>query len=194
MHPADAADIIEHLSQNDRENLIKLNELIEKGVKKRVVDGVAYGIEIFSKSAISFDSTNGVSSCTIGSCPSSNSCSICSKKSSCPFDGGILNPVKGRKAGPGGAIGGYCDIVLQNPLIVVKCIVDCIMNASKYGLLDLVGITGIGASGHTPGFVTVFEITDKFNIVPGAGIAGGIFPNSAPVQYVIAPLPNNAID
>ena len=25
MHPADAADIIEHLSQNDRENLIKLN-------------------------------------------------------------------------------------------------------------------------------------------------------------------------
>ena len=26
MHPADGADIIEHLSQNDRENLIKLNE------------------------------------------------------------------------------------------------------------------------------------------------------------------------
>ena len=25
MHPADAADIIEHLSENDRENLIKLN-------------------------------------------------------------------------------------------------------------------------------------------------------------------------
>ena len=25
MHPADAADIIEHLNQNDRENLIKLN-------------------------------------------------------------------------------------------------------------------------------------------------------------------------
>ena len=25
MHPADAADIIEHLGQNDRENLIKLN-------------------------------------------------------------------------------------------------------------------------------------------------------------------------
>ena len=25
MHPADAADIIEHLSQDDRENLIKLN-------------------------------------------------------------------------------------------------------------------------------------------------------------------------
>ena len=25
MHPADAADIIEHLSQNERENLIKLN-------------------------------------------------------------------------------------------------------------------------------------------------------------------------
>ena len=25
MHPADAADIIEHLDQNDRENLIKLN-------------------------------------------------------------------------------------------------------------------------------------------------------------------------
>ena len=25
MHPADAADIIEHLSQNDRESLIKLN-------------------------------------------------------------------------------------------------------------------------------------------------------------------------
>ena len=25
MHPADAADIIEHLSLNDRENLIKLN-------------------------------------------------------------------------------------------------------------------------------------------------------------------------
>ena len=25
MHPADAADIIEHLTQNDRENLIKLN-------------------------------------------------------------------------------------------------------------------------------------------------------------------------
>ena len=25
MHPADAADIIEHLEQNDRENLIKLN-------------------------------------------------------------------------------------------------------------------------------------------------------------------------
>ena len=25
MHPADAADIIEHLSQNDRENLIKIN-------------------------------------------------------------------------------------------------------------------------------------------------------------------------
>lgn len=34
-------------------DLIKLNELIEKGVKKRVVDGVTYGIEIFSKSAIS---------------------------------------------------------------------------------------------------------------------------------------------
>ena len=27
MHPADAADIIEHLSQNDRESLIKLNNL-----------------------------------------------------------------------------------------------------------------------------------------------------------------------
>ena len=27
MHPADAADIIEHLSENDRENLIKLNNL-----------------------------------------------------------------------------------------------------------------------------------------------------------------------
>ena len=26
MHPADAADIIEHLNQNDRESLIKLNE------------------------------------------------------------------------------------------------------------------------------------------------------------------------
>ena len=25
MHPADAADIIEHLNENDRENLIKLN-------------------------------------------------------------------------------------------------------------------------------------------------------------------------
>ncbi len=25
MHPADAADIIEHLNQNDRESLIKLN-------------------------------------------------------------------------------------------------------------------------------------------------------------------------
>ena len=25
MHPADAADIIEHLSENDRESLIKLN-------------------------------------------------------------------------------------------------------------------------------------------------------------------------
>ena len=25
MHPADAADIVEHLSQNDRESLIKLN-------------------------------------------------------------------------------------------------------------------------------------------------------------------------
>ena len=28
MHPADAADIIEHLGQNDRESLIKLNNLI----------------------------------------------------------------------------------------------------------------------------------------------------------------------
>ena len=28
MHPADAADIIEHLNQNDRENLIKLNNCI----------------------------------------------------------------------------------------------------------------------------------------------------------------------
>ena len=27
MHPADAADIIEHLRQNDRENLIKLNNI-----------------------------------------------------------------------------------------------------------------------------------------------------------------------
>ena len=26
MHPADAADIIEHLNENDRENLIKLND------------------------------------------------------------------------------------------------------------------------------------------------------------------------
>ena len=28
MHPADAADIIEHLNQDDRENLIKLNNFI----------------------------------------------------------------------------------------------------------------------------------------------------------------------
>ena len=28
MHPADAADIIEHLSENDREKLIKLNNAI----------------------------------------------------------------------------------------------------------------------------------------------------------------------
>ena len=28
MHPADAADIIEHLSENYRENLIKLNNLL----------------------------------------------------------------------------------------------------------------------------------------------------------------------
>ena len=33
-------------------NLIKLNELLEKHVKKKVVDGVAHGIEIYSKSAI----------------------------------------------------------------------------------------------------------------------------------------------
>ena len=33
MHPADAADIVEHLSQNDRENLIKLNNFkIDPGV------------------------------------------------------------------------------------------------------------------------------------------------------------------
>src|SRR5210317_1115178 len=34
MHPADAADIIEHLSQNDRESLIKLNESVQSEIIK----------------------------------------------------------------------------------------------------------------------------------------------------------------
>ena len=34
MHPADAADIIEHLNENNRESLIKLNNLIEKKFQK----------------------------------------------------------------------------------------------------------------------------------------------------------------
>ena len=34
MHPADAADIIEHLEIDNRENLIKLNNLIEKKFQK----------------------------------------------------------------------------------------------------------------------------------------------------------------
>ena len=39
IHPADAADIIEHLDQNDREKLIKLNK--EYAELKRIVDTIS---------------------------------------------------------------------------------------------------------------------------------------------------------
>jgi hypothetical protein len=84
--------------------------------------------------------------------------------------------------GPGGANGGYCDIVLHIPLIDCKCIDAANINESIKGAGDVLGKIGIGIAGHTPGFITVFETTPKFNIVPGAGIIGITFVSSAPVQ------------
>jgi hypothetical protein len=106
----------------------------------------------------------------------------------------IVYPCQVKIPGPGGAGGGYCDIVLHKPLIVVKCIFDAITMVSKNVFIVVAGKIGIGFSNQTPGFVTVLETTDRFNIVPGAGISGGIFPNSTPIQYEIIALPYRASD
>ena len=47
MHPADAADIIEHLSENDRENLIKLNNFkIDPEVFIELNESILYSFNV----------------------------------------------------------------------------------------------------------------------------------------------------
>ena len=106
----------------------------------------------------------------------------------------IVYPCQVKIPGPGGAVGGYCDIVLHMPPIVVKCIFAANTIISKNVFIVVDGKIGIGVSIQTPGFITVLETTDRFSIVPGAGISGGIFPNSTPTQYEIIALPYNASD
>ena len=64
MHPADAADIIEHLDQNDRENLIKLNNFkiepevfveLNEAIQTEIINYLSIGLLFILKNLESDD-------------------------------------------------------------------------------------------------------------------------------------------
>jgi hypothetical protein len=78
---------------------------------------------------------------------------------------------------------GYVAITKYIPLIVDRCILADVINASKNKLESLFGGTSIGV--QVPGLITGACVVATLAIAPGGGINGGIGNRVAPDQYVI---------